>query len=125
MGRNLHIPPKGPWHYDVDRATNRKCWYIVALSTAPHTPNTQRIVGAIGPRSDRAQQASSQRIRTGGRDATHNGKIDGRADRATQQATAQRVRSGGSGRSSRAPRTAAPHRPAFIREVWDFGNWRV
>jgi hypothetical protein len=42
--------------------------------------------GAIGPRSDRAQQASSQRIRTGGRDATHNGKIYGRADRATQQA---------------------------------------
>jgi hypothetical protein len=31
------IPPKGSrWHYDVDRATNRKCWHIVALSTAPH-----------------------------------------------------------------------------------------
>jgi hypothetical protein len=37
------IPPKGSrWHYDVDRATNRKCWHIVALSTASHTPNTQR-----------------------------------------------------------------------------------
>jgi hypothetical protein len=30
------VPPKGSrWHYDVDRATKRKCWHIVASSTAP------------------------------------------------------------------------------------------
>jgi hypothetical protein len=42
------IPPKGSrWHYDVDRATNRKCWHIV--STAPHTPNTQRASARAAP----------------------------------------------------------------------------
>jgi hypothetical protein len=45
------VPPKGSrWHYDVDRATNRKCWHIVALSTAPHTPNTQRTSARSAPR---------------------------------------------------------------------------
>jgi hypothetical protein len=44
------VPPKGSrWHYDVDRATNRKCWHIVALSTAPHTPNTQRTSARSAP----------------------------------------------------------------------------
>ena len=42
------VPPKGSrWYYDVDRATNRKCWHM-ALSTAPHTPNTQRTSAAFG-----------------------------------------------------------------------------
>jgi hypothetical protein len=44
------VPPKGSrWHYDIDRATNRKCWHIVALSTAPHTPNTQRTSARSAP----------------------------------------------------------------------------
>jgi hypothetical protein len=44
------VPPKGSrWHYDVDRATNRKCWHIVALSTASHTPNTQRTSARSAP----------------------------------------------------------------------------
>jgi hypothetical protein len=44
------VPPKGSrWHYDVDRVTNRKCWHIVALSTAPHTPNTQRTWARSAP----------------------------------------------------------------------------
>jgi hypothetical protein len=44
------IPPKGSrWRYDVDRATNRKCWHIVALSEARHTPNTQRASARSAP----------------------------------------------------------------------------
>jgi hypothetical protein len=46
------VPPKGSrWHYDVDRATNRKCWHIVALSTASHTPNTKRTSARSAVRS--------------------------------------------------------------------------
>jgi hypothetical protein len=44
------VPPKGSrWHYDIDRATNRKCWHIVALPTASHAPNTQRISARSTP----------------------------------------------------------------------------
>ena len=30
------VPPKGSrWYYHIDRATDRKCWYIAALASAP------------------------------------------------------------------------------------------
>jgi hypothetical protein len=35
------VPPKGSrWFYHVDRATNRKCWHIVASATAPAAADT-------------------------------------------------------------------------------------
>jgi hypothetical protein len=35
------VPPKGTrWHYHVDRATNRKCWFLMKLPTAP-APQTR------------------------------------------------------------------------------------
>jgi hypothetical protein len=43
------VPPKGSrWGYDIDRATNRKCWYIVPLSTASAAPRTQRTSARSG-----------------------------------------------------------------------------
>jgi hypothetical protein len=66
------VPPKGSrWHYDNDRATNRRCWHIVALSTASHAPNTQRIsarstsgltVRSKHQVSESGQVAATQRI---------------------------------------------------------------
>jgi hypothetical protein len=68
------VPPKGSrWHYDVDRATNRKCWHIVALSTAPHTPNRQRTSARSAPgltgrskhrASESGQAAQRTRVRS-------------------------------------------------------------
>jgi hypothetical protein len=44
------VPPKGSrWYYHVDRATNRKCWHIVVLSTAPAAPQTQRTSARSAP----------------------------------------------------------------------------
>lgn len=38
------VPPKGSrWYYHIDRATNRKCWYIAALASAPAAPRTARV----------------------------------------------------------------------------------
>jgi hypothetical protein len=35
------VPPKGSrWYYHIDRAANRKCWYIAALARAPAVPRT-------------------------------------------------------------------------------------
>jgi hypothetical protein len=43
------VPPKGSrWDYDIDRATNRKCWHIVPLSTARAAPPTQRTSARSG-----------------------------------------------------------------------------
>jgi len=37
------VPPKGSrWYYHMDHATNRKCWYIAALASAPVAPRTVR-----------------------------------------------------------------------------------
>jgi hypothetical protein len=37
------VPPKGSrWYYRIDRATNRKCWYIAALASAPAASRTAR-----------------------------------------------------------------------------------
>jgi len=43
------LPPKGSrWGYDIDHATNRKCWYIVPLSSARPAPHTQRTSARLG-----------------------------------------------------------------------------
>ena len=37
------VPPKGSrWYYHIDRATDRKCWYIAALASAPAAPRKAR-----------------------------------------------------------------------------------
>jgi hypothetical protein len=59
---------------------------------AAHAAN----VGTIGLRSNPAEQASGQRIRTGGGDTTRNDKIGVRANRTKRQPTAHRVLPGGS-----------------------------
>jgi hypothetical protein len=70
---NLVPPKESHWHYDIDRATNRTCWHIMPLSTARAAPHTR---ARRLDRSDPAKQASTQRIRAGGRDVTRDGKID-------------------------------------------------
>jgi hypothetical protein len=87
-------PPQGShWFYRVDRATDRRCWYLRAWTPPPSpapTAETQR-AAARPPAGEAAQRApaAARRVRPG--DATHNGKIDGRRDRATGEAAAQRV----------------------------------
>jgi hypothetical protein len=37
------VPPKGTrWHYHVDHATNRRCWFLMKVATAPATQQTRR-----------------------------------------------------------------------------------
>ena len=37
------VPPKGSrWYFHTDRATNRKCWHIAALASAPAAPRKVR-----------------------------------------------------------------------------------
>jgi len=37
------IPPKGSrWYHHIDRATNRKCWYIAPIAAAPAGAPPQR-----------------------------------------------------------------------------------
>jgi hypothetical protein len=37
------VPPKGSrWYYHMDRATNRKCWYIATPTSTPAAPRTAR-----------------------------------------------------------------------------------
>jgi hypothetical protein len=37
------VPPKGThWDYRTDRAANRKCWFLVKVTTAPVAPQTRR-----------------------------------------------------------------------------------
>jgi len=44
------VPPKGSrWYYHIDRATNRKCWYIAALASAPAVPRTARAAVRMEP----------------------------------------------------------------------------
>jgi hypothetical protein len=125
------IPPKGSrWHYDIDRATNRKCWHIVALSIASHASNTQRTSPRSTPGlavrskhqvSESGQVAATQRItiRSTAGQATQHGRppprthpfyprLDQRSGAATarerrpqQGRGAQRARQGGVLSSSR------------------------
>jgi hypothetical protein len=37
------VPPKGTrWEYRTDRAANRKCWFLMKVTTAPVAPQTRR-----------------------------------------------------------------------------------
>jgi hypothetical protein len=57
------VPPKGSrWDYDIDRATNRKCWHIVPLPTARAAPRrtTARSVSGQTRRSKHQVRESEQ-----------------------------------------------------------------
>jgi hypothetical protein len=60
------VPPKGSrWYYHIDRATNRKCWHIAALASAPPAPRTVRVsarseLGLTGRRSKHEHSESEQ-----------------------------------------------------------------
>jgi hypothetical protein len=58
------VPPKGSrWSYHVDRATNRKCWHIVASATAPaaaHTGTSARTPPSLTGRSKHQLSESEQ-----------------------------------------------------------------
>src|SRR6516225_1840731 len=69
--------------------------YRAIVECAPGAAHAAK-VGTIGLRSNPAEQASGQRVRTAGSDSTRNDKIGVRANRAKRQATAQRVLPGGS-----------------------------
>ena len=46
------VPAKGSrWYYHIDHAKNRKCWFLMKVTTAPATPQTRRTL----PRSDLAR----------------------------------------------------------------------
>jgi hypothetical protein len=50
------VPPKGThWDYRIDRAANRKCWFLVKMTTAPVAPQTRR------PRSTLARVSPERR----------------------------------------------------------------
>jgi hypothetical protein len=52
MESNL-VPPKGThWDYRIDRAANRKCWFLMKVTAAPVAPQTRRM-----PRSTPARVA--------------------------------------------------------------------
>jgi hypothetical protein len=51
------VPPKGAhWDYRIDRAANRKCWFLMKVTAAPVAPQTRRM-----PRSTRARVAPEHR----------------------------------------------------------------
>jgi hypothetical protein len=39
---NREPPEGGHWNYRVDRATNRRCWFLAKLTTAPAAAQTRR-----------------------------------------------------------------------------------
>src|SRR5271169_4734845 len=52
------VPPKGSrWHYHIDRASNRKCWFLMKVTTASVAPQTRRSL----PRSTLARVSSEHR----------------------------------------------------------------
>jgi hypothetical protein len=63
------VPPKGSrWNYHIDRATNRKCWFLMKVTTAPATPQTRRTL----PRSDLARTSPERGERsTAGQTGEH------------------------------------------------------
>jgi hypothetical protein len=58
------VPPKGSrWDYDIDRATNRKCWHIVPLSTARTAPQRTTARSASGQtRRSKHQVRESEQV---------------------------------------------------------------
>ena len=54
------VPPKGThWDYRTDRAANRKCWFLVKVTTAPVAPQTRRPILTL----DGAAECSGQQRR--------------------------------------------------------------
>jgi hypothetical protein len=52
------VPPKGTrWDYRIDRAANRKCWFLMMVTTAPAPPQTRRSL----PRSTLARVSPEHR----------------------------------------------------------------
>jgi hypothetical protein len=52
------VPPKGTrWDYRIDRAANRKCWFLIKVTTAPVAPQTRRAL----PRSTPARVSPEHR----------------------------------------------------------------
>jgi hypothetical protein len=52
------VPPKGSrWHYHIDRAANRKCWFLMKVMTASMAPQTWRSL----PRSRLARVSPEHR----------------------------------------------------------------
>jgi hypothetical protein len=50
MTESSVVPPKGyAWQVRIDRATNRKCWRIVALPPHPHHPPVPSVGAATKP----------------------------------------------------------------------------
>jgi hypothetical protein len=44
------VPPKGTrWDYRIDRAANRKCWFLIKVTTAPVAPQTRRALSRSIP----------------------------------------------------------------------------
>ena len=73
-------PPKGSrWAYHTDRATNRKCWFLMKVTIAPAVSQTRRAL----------PQFTLARILAR---ATRN--IECRANRVSRQAQTQRIRAG-------------------------------
>jgi hypothetical protein len=53
-------PPKGSrWHYHIDRATNRKCWFLMKLPTAPEAVQTRRTLLTVGRASPQHREQSA------------------------------------------------------------------
>jgi hypothetical protein len=65
------VPPKGSrWYDHIDRATNRKCWFLMKVTTAPATPQTRRTL----PRSDLARTSPELGERSTARQTDGRGK---------------------------------------------------
>lgn len=56
------VPPKGSrWYDHIDRATNRKCWYIAALASAPAAPRTAVRAKTVQPvRASKHERSESE-----------------------------------------------------------------
>ena len=66
------VPPKGSrWNYYIDRKTNRKCWFLMKLTTAPAAPQMRHTlprstVATVSP-EHREPSTSSQTAQSGTR----------------------------------------------------------
>ena len=55
------VPPKGSrWDYDIDRATNRKCWHTLSTARAAPQRTTARSVSGQTRRSKHQVRESEQ-----------------------------------------------------------------
>ena len=61
---NREPPEGGHWYYRVDRATNRKCWFLAKLTTTPAAAQTRptlaRLTGARVSPQQREPSTSGQ-----------------------------------------------------------------